>query len=92
MGIGQQAWATYWFSPRNTLQVGYRHQNVDQDFVRGGRLHDFSVRTELMLRHDLGLSGYIQYEDWRFPILSPAAKSNVTGSIQLTLWPHWGKK
>jgi len=92
MGTGEQVWATYWFSPRNTLQLGYRHQDVNRHFIGGGHLQDVSVKTELMLRHDLSLSGYVQYEDWRFPVLSPGAKSNVTGSIQLTFWPSWRKK
>ncbi len=31
-GFGGQAWATYWFSSRNKLQVGYRHQEVNSKF------------------------------------------------------------
>src|SRR5207248_10449921 len=32
-GRGGQGWLTYWFSPRSTLQFGYRYQKVDRDFL-----------------------------------------------------------
>jgi len=91
-GRGEQAWATYSFSPRNTIQFGFRHNNVDKGFVGGGSLRDISLRTDLKLRHDLGVSAFVQFEDWSFPVLAPAAKSNVTGSLQLTWWPTGWKK
>ena len=92
MGRGEQAWATYWLSTRNKIQVGYRHNDVDKAFVGGGRFHDASLKTELMLRHDLGVSAWVQYEDWRFPVLSPLGKTNVSTSVELTMWPRWMKK
>jgi membrane-associated phospholipid phosphatase len=91
-GRGEQAWATYWFSPRNTIQFGYRHNNVDKGFVGGGRLRDLSFRTDLRWRRDLGVSALVQFEDWAFPVLSPTTKSNVTGWLQLTWWPTGWKK
>jgi hypothetical protein len=87
-GRGEQAWVTYHFSPRNTVQFGYRHNNVDQGFINGGRLRDLTVRTDWVLGHDLGVSGVIQQENWHFPVLSPNQKSNITASLQLTLWPQ----
>ncbi len=92
MGRGEQGWLTYWFSPRNTIQAGYRHQDVDRDFLQGGILNDFSVRAQTMLRRGLNLSGYVQYEKWRFHELSPLPKSNVTSSIQLTWRPERMKR
>ena len=91
-GRGEQAWATYSFSPRNTIQFGFRHNNVDKGFVGGGGLRDVSVRTDLMVRHNFGISALVQFEDWGFPVLAPAAKSNVLGSLQLTWWPAGWKK
>ena len=88
-GNGVQAWSTYWFSPRTKLQLGYRHQQVDQKFLEGGRLNDFSVRTDIMLGHSLAVTGSVQYENWNFPLLAPTAQSNVTASVQLTLFPHF---
>jgi hypothetical protein len=90
-GRGEQGWATYSFSPRTQIQFGYRHNNVDPAFLKGGTLQDMNIRGDVMLRHDLSLSGLVQYETWHFPVLQPTAQTNVTGSIQLTFWPNWSK-
>ncbi|HEX3740543.1 MAG TPA: capsule assembly Wzi family protein [Terriglobales bacterium] len=88
-GRGEQGWITYRFSPRSNIQFGYRHNSVDRAFLQGGTLQDFNLRTDLMLTHTLGISGFIQRETWNFPVLSPTAQSDTTASIQLTFWPHW---
>jgi membrane-associated phospholipid phosphatase len=87
-GRGGQGWLTYWFSPRSTLQFGYRYQKVDRDFLQGGHLDDFSVRPQIMLGKDVNLSGEVQFEHWYFPLLSSTGRSNVTGQIQLTFFPQ----
>jgi hypothetical protein len=41
-----QLWSTYWLSPRNSVQAGYRKAHVDRDFIpAGGDIQDFSVRA-----------------------------------------------
>lgn len=89
-GWGEQAWATYNFSPRNMFQLGYRNQRVDRDFLQGGNLSDFSVKTNFTLRRQLSMSSLLQYEHWNFPVLSTIGQSNFTASIQITYWPQWG--
>jgi hypothetical protein len=93
-GRGGQAWATYWLTPRSQLQLSFRHVEVDQAFIGGGRLNDFGGRGEFMLRSDFGISGFLQYEQWSFPVLAARSQSNFTISLQLTFYPHWrtGKK
>ncbi|MFB3814980.1 MAG: capsule assembly Wzi family protein [Terriglobales bacterium] len=88
-GRGAQAWATYWLSGRNTIRVGYRHQGVNRDFLQGGHLDDISVKGDLWLRPDLSVSGKVQYESWRFPLLAPDRQTNVTARFQVTYWPKW---
>jgi hypothetical protein len=88
-GRGEQAWATYSFSPRSQIQLEYRHNNVDKAFLQGGRLQDVSIHADVMLRHDLRVSGYVQYETWKFPVLSPSSHTDITSSVELTFWPHW---
>jgi membrane-associated phospholipid phosphatase len=88
-GRGGQAWSTYWFSPRSQLQLSYRHAENDREFIGGGRLNDFGVKTEFMLRSDVAVSGSLQYERWNFPVLSPKAQSNLAASFQCTFYPHW---
>ena len=88
-GYGGQAWTTYSFSPRTKLQLGYRHQEVDRAFLGGGRLIDYSLRGDWLVSRACGLSGFLQYEHWNFPILSPIAHANATAAAQLTYYPHW---
>ncbi len=89
-GWGGQAWATYNFSPRSMIQLSYRAQRVDRDFLEGGNLNDFSVKTNLTVHHQLTVSNLLQYERWNFPVLSTLPHSNFAASVQLTYWPNWG--
>ena len=86
-GRGEQAWLTYRFSPRKNIQFGYRHNSVDKVFLEGGNLRDLTLRADWVLRHNLGVSAVIQQENWHFPVLFPAARSDVVASFQLTLFP-----
>ena len=88
-GRGGQAWLTYSFSPRTRLQFQYRLQEVSHKFIEGGRLGDYAALADFALSPKLSLSGSLQYEQWRFPVLSPARQSNITASVQLTFHPHW---
>ena len=87
-GRAEQAWLTYNFSPQNTLEFGYRHNNVDRAFLEGGNLRDLSIKSQWKLNHQVGFSAWLQQERWHFPILDPAAKSNLLASFELTLWPQ----
>jgi len=88
-GRGGQGWLTYWLSPRNKIQLGYRLQGVSADFIQGGRLVDYSAQSEFMIGPNVSVSGFFQYEQWKFPVLSPTGQSDVTASLQLTFYPHW---
>jgi len=91
-GRGGQGWLTYSFSPRSNLQFGYRLQDVAKDFIGGGRLVDYSARGDFMLSSQIALSGLVQYEQWKFPVLSANHERDVTTSIGLTFYPRWGSK
>ncbi|MFZ1005882.1 MAG: capsule assembly Wzi family protein [Candidatus Sulfotelmatobacter sp.] len=88
-GRGEEGWLTYWFSPRTFIQVEYRQSSADQQFLQGGRQQDFILRGTVMLARDWRVSGFLQHEGWQFPVLSPAAKSDVVASVQLTFLPRW---
>ncbi|HSS98307.1 MAG TPA: capsule assembly Wzi family protein, partial [Terriglobales bacterium] len=87
-GNGVQLWSTYWLTPENKIQLAYRHQGVDKDFLQGGWLDDLSVRTDFSLSHDVTLSATAQHENWNFPLLADRTKSNVSVSIGLTFRPN----
>jgi hypothetical protein len=88
-GRGGQGWLTYSFSPRTQLQLGYRLQEVSPRFIEGGRLVDYSASGDFTLSHGVTLSGFVQYEQWMFPVLSASRQSDVTASFQLTYYPKW---
>jgi hypothetical protein len=93
-GQGAQVWTTYWLTPRNKIQFGYRHQKdsnqlvSDNGSLAGGNLSDASVRAEFWPSSIFSLSASVQYERWNFPVISPSAQSNVSSSLQLSFWPR----
>jgi hypothetical protein len=87
-GRGGEGWLTYWLSARNRLQLGYRLQTVSPAFIGGGRLVDYSARSEFMVGPNISVSGFLQYERWKFPVLSLTGHSDVTASLQCTFYPH----
>jgi len=92
VGTGYQGWSTYWFSPRTSLEFGYRHAQVASTFIpRGGTLNDGSVKLNYQIGSGLTVSAFVQCEEWLVSVLAPATKKNVTESLQLTYWPrYWG--
>lgn len=87
-GQGAQAWATYWLSPRNNIQLNFRHQKVSPEFIpEGGTLTDIGVTADYWFKHNLGISASIKYERWLFPILQPGPSKNVAGSVSLIFEP-----
>jgi hypothetical protein len=88
-GQGIQAWTTYWISPRNSLQFGYRHAKVASDFIPGGEtLNDGSVKFDWHLHNDLNLSANVQYEKWLAPALAATPQTNWTASIEVSFQPR----
>jgi hypothetical protein len=90
-GTGVQAWSTYWFSPRTTLQFGYRHAKVASDFIPSGEtLNDGSANLNLQIHNDWTVTAGVQYERWLAPALAPGTQTNWTSSVGLTFWPRLG--
>ncbi len=91
-GHGVQLWSTYWLSPHNTVQAGYRKAHVDSNFIpQGGDIQDFSVRATFRLRREMEIAAFLQYERWNFPVLAPLAGPNTVASVELTYHPKWRK-
>jgi hypothetical protein len=88
-GKGGEGWATYHLSGRSTLQLTFRRQVVDRAFLAGGHLNDFGATGETELSRSIAVSGGIQYEQWRFPVLQPTGKSDTSAWVKLTLRPHF---
>ena len=87
-GQGIQAWSEYWFSPRSTLQFGYRHAKVASDFIPDGEtLNDGSVKANWWVRRDLCFSAFVQHEKWLAPVLAATTQSNWTSSVEIGFQP-----
>jgi membrane-associated phospholipid phosphatase len=87
-GRGAQSWLTYSFSPRSQVQLGYRLQEVSHEFLQGGRVADYSIASSVAVSPKLSLSGFLQYEQWRFPLLVSSMQTNVTAGFQCTWRPN----
>lgn len=89
-GRAIQAWFTYWISPRNTLQVNYKHSSVSADFIPGGGLwQDYSVKNETYWRSGFYLKSEVQFEHIaRYPILFAGMKNNVTAILEFGFLPR----
>jgi hypothetical protein len=89
-GISFRASTTYWVAPDKTIQLSYRNEEADKQFLQGGNLRDIELHSEWRLRPSLSLTSMLQYEWWNFPLLTLGKKqTNFTASFQLTYWPHW---
>jgi len=89
-GRAIQAWFTYWISPRNTLQLIYRHNSVNAQFIPGGGAwQDYALRNELYLRNGLYMKSELQYENVsRFPILYGGPQRNMTAILEVGFYPE----
>jgi hypothetical protein len=87
-GQGAQAWSNFWVTPRNKIQVNFRHQKISQQFIPGGgSLTDVGVQGNYAVGKTLDVSVSVQYERWLIPAIQPQASRNVTTSITLKFEP-----
>ena len=87
-GQGAQAWTNYWFNARNRLQFNFRHQKVSKEFIpSGGTITDVGTRGDYWIRPNIGLSAWVQYERWLFPVIRPNSTRNVTAGVEVQFQP-----
>jgi len=85
---GGQAWLTYWLSPKESIQLGYRNVKASQQFVPGGTTqNDFSVRAVVRVKRDIELNLFEQLEFWKAPVLATGLQKDFTTSVQITYFP-----
>lgn len=87
-GIAYRGSSTYWFASDRTVRLGYRSEEADSDFLKGGHLKDVYLQSEWSFNKAVSLSSFVQYEWWNWPILGNK-QNDFTASVQLTYWPHW---
>jgi Capsule assembly protein Wzi/PAP2 superfamily len=88
-GQGFTASSTYWFRPRTTLSVSFRHAKIDGDFLPGGGSQtDFGAAWEQPVSRSLVLGARLEGERWNIPVLDPRPQSNVSVSLEVTYVPR----
>jgi hypothetical protein len=87
-GRAIEAWSTYWFSPRNKVELGFRRLKGSAKFLPGGSTQsDGSLRSSFALARDWYANFFVQYEKFYVPLLGPR-RSNLSGWMQLTWEPN----
>jgi hypothetical protein len=84
---GEQAWATWHFSPHSVLELSGRSQNLNREFLQGGTLRDLRAAADIALHPEWQLRLEEQTEWWQFPLLSATGHRNAALTIQLSYNP-----
>jgi hypothetical protein len=91
-GRGLNFWTTYRFNANDNLQLHYRNQHVNPEFLEGGYLRDFDLSGTIVRMGGVFFTATAKYEHWSFPLLSTAPKTDVSVSLQISYRPLHGLK
>lgn len=87
-GKGGQAWLSYHMTPREMVQVSFRHAKNSKDFIPlGTTQNSFNVRVVKRLQQNLELSADVQHEWWKAPVYQAGEQGNTVFTFQLTMHP-----
>ncbi len=85
---GGNAWLTWHVSPDQQVQLEYRNNKAAKDFIQGGTTqHDLAVNVRLRGTRSIEVSGSLQGELWRAPLIRTGASHNVSTTLQVTWFP-----
>ena len=85
---GAQAWSNYWLTPKNRIQLNFRHQKISAQYIPGGgTITDFGGQGDYSLRKNVDLSLSLQYERWLIPSIQAGTSRNFTTSVMLRFTP-----
>jgi hypothetical protein len=84
---GEQAWATWHFSPHSSLELSERSQNVSRELLEGGTLRDLRAAADIAIHPEWQLRLEEQTEWWHVPLLSATGQRNEALTIQLSYNP-----
>jgi hypothetical protein len=88
-GKGGQAWMTYHLSPRELLQVSYRHQKNSKDFIpMGTTQNSFDLRMVKRIEDCVEVSAEVQHEWWKAPVYEAGEQNDTVATFQITLNPE----
>lgn len=88
-GRGYTLRSTWWFSPKNTTTIGFRHVKANKDFLEGGYIEDYFIRGKWQVKDEWNVQAGVQYEHWMFPLIAPTVQTNITATIGVVFTPKW---
>ena len=81
--------STFWFSPRQRVQVGWRNETFGKSLIpSGGSQESLRVKADWFVRNKMELSVFAQHERWDIPFLAPGVQNNNVFALQLTAYPR----
>jgi len=87
---GGQAWLTYHLSPEEWIQLSYRNAKAEKDFIPGGTTqHDVTVQAVKRFRKNLEVNAWVQFEEWKAPLLKAGSQNDVSTAVQVTWHPKF---
>jgi hypothetical protein len=88
-GKGGQAWLTYHLSPRELMQISFRHQKNAYNFIpMGTTQNSFDLRLVKRIQDCVEVSAEVQREWWKAPVYEPGEQSDTVATFQITLHPE----
>lgn len=100
---GGQGWITYHLSGNEWIQLGFRNQKADKDFIPGSTtqlipgttrliqggttLNDINFQVVKRVGKDFEINGNFAFEHWKAPIYLPGQQTVTTTTVQLTWFP-----
>lgn len=87
-GKDGEAWLDYHLSPRETIDVTYRHTKVAKDFVASGvTQNSFSIGVQKRLLAQTNVSFKVQQEWWKAPIYLHGRQSDTSVVLEMKWIP-----
>ena len=85
---GGNAWLTWHLRPEQELQLEFRSTKAAKDFIRFGTTQqDFAANFRLRPAKNVEVSGGLQVELWRAPLVKPGTQESVSATVQLKYYP-----
>jgi hypothetical protein len=93
-GITLQGWTRYWMGPRKTLEFSWKQSRVLGDYIPGGgKWQDYQASYSWTGRTGVYVKSVLQFEHIiSFPLLFPGSRNNLVASIEIGIFPQWGRR
>jgi len=80
--------------PRKTLEFSWKQSRVLGDYIPGGgKWQDYQASYSWTGRTGVYVKSVLQFEHIiSFPLLFPGSRNNLVASIEIGIFPQWGRR